>query len=342
MKFHIITERKWEDRSFYQVAWEWEDSMLQYFRENGFAESELLDVCSAKSKLMKAIYKVFLPLLPLRLRGMAPQSDTIAIYTPLRVWHCNQFLRHRFIPIFLDVYEEEAETIFKLTKNLPFYFVTAMDTYRQIKTNHPESPVRFMPLSVADKWVCDKVPRKTIDVIQIGRKSEVLHSYMLKYCEKHPDVNYVYSQGRSYYSTTRGDIGSCPSRGEFMDLLGSARVSLISTPGVTTHRFGNIDFFTPRIYESLSRFCRVIGHYTDNEEAQVLGIPSICPNVHNQEEFDRYMTEALEKGDVSDEEKGIFLSFIRRHTTSTRAQQIMDCARKYTALKSDGLLSSNK
>lgn len=329
MKINIISERKWEDRSFYQVAWEWEDAMLQYFQENGYADSVFTYVRSPKSKLLKAFYKYFLSALPLCLRRISRKSGTISIYTPYRVWHCNQFLSHSFIPIFIDVYDHESEKIYQLTKHLPFFFVTSMDTYHQIKDAHPESTVQFMAQSIADKWVTETVPQKTIDVIQIGRKSELLHTCMLEYCKKHPEVNYVYSQGRSFYSTATGDIGQRRSREEFMELLGSARVCLISTPGVTTHRFGNVDFFTARIYESAARFCRLIGHYSDNEEAQILGIPSICPNVHNQEEFDCYMEEALGKGNISDVEKDFFLSFIRRHTTSARAQQIINCVIKY-------------
>lgn len=329
MKINVLTERKWEDRSFYQVAWEWEDGMLQYFQEHGYADSVFSYVRSPKSKLMKAFYKFFLYALPLNLRRIPRDSDTITIYTPYRVWHCHQFLSQRFIPIFIDVYDNEAEKIYQLTKKLPFFFVTSMDTYHQIKDAHPESPVQFIAQSIADKWVARDVPQKTIDVIQIGRKSELLHSCMLEYCKKHPGVNYVYSQGSSFCSTVEGNIGKRRSREEFMELLSSARICLISTPGATTHRFGHVDFFTARIYESAARFCRLIGHYSDNEESRILDIPSICPNVHNQEEFDRYMTEALEKGDVSNEEKELFLSFIGKHTTSARAQQIMDCVQKY-------------
>lgn len=334
MKINILTERKWEKRAFYQVAWEWEDCMLQYFQEHGYADSQFLYIRAAQSKILKAFHKFVLYYLPLCLRGTSRREDTISIYTPYRVWHCNQFLSHRFIPIFIDVYDNESEKIYQLTKKLPFFFVTSMDTYHQIKDVHPDSSVQFMAQSIADKWVTEEVPQKSIDVIQIGRKSDLLHSCMLEYCKKHPAVNYVYSQNGSFYSTVDGDIGKRSSREEFMALLGSARVCLVSTPGVTTHRFGNVDFFTARIYESAARFCRLIGHYSDNEEAQILGIPSICPNVHHQEEFDRYMTEALEKGDVSDEEKEIFLSFIRKHTTSARAQQIIDCVKKYALSQS--------
>lgn len=329
MKLHILTERKWEERAFYQVAWEWEDSMLEHFRKHYSPECNYTYVRAAKTKAFKFLYKILLHRLPLQLKRITPATDAINIYTPYRVWHCNQFLSHRFIPIFIDVYDDEAEKIYQLTKRLPFFFVTSMDTYHQIKDAHPESPVQFMAQSIADKWVSEEVPTKTIDVIQIGRKSNMLHSFMLKYCKAHPEVNYVYSNGRAFCSTTHGDMGPRRTRQEFMDLLGQARVCLISTPRVTTHRFGNVDFFTARIYESAARFCRLIGHYSDNEEADLLGIPAICPNVHSEEEFNRYMEEALSKGEIAEAEKQEFLSFIRKHTTSARAQQILDCMRKY-------------
>lgn len=329
MKLHILTERKWEERTFYQVAWEWEDSMLEYLQKHYSPECSFTYIKSAKTKLFKAIYKILYTRLPLTLKAISKDTATINIYTPYRVWHCNQYLRERFIPIFIDVYDYEAERIHKLTRHLPFYFVTSMDTYHQIKGIHPESRVQFMAQSIADKWVTDEVPQKTIDVIQIGRRSDMLHEFMLRYCAEHPSINYVYSDHKSFISTTQGNIGRRPTREGFMDLLGSATVCLVSTPGVTTHRFGKVDFFTARIYESASRYCRMIGHYSDNEEATLLGIPDICPNVHTYEEFERYMDEALAKGPMQGEEKAKYKTFTLRNTSSVRAQQILDCIKKF-------------
>ena len=33
MKIKIMTERKYEERSFFQVAWEWEDVLFEFFNK---------------------------------------------------------------------------------------------------------------------------------------------------------------------------------------------------------------------------------------------------------------------------------------------------------------------
>ena len=319
----IMTERKWEDRSFYQVAWEWEDAIKETFENQGFPV-EFDYVHATKNKALQYLYKFIITKnqLPIKKTNI----EKIEVYFPLRVWHCNQYLKKNMIPIFLDAYESDTDVIIRMTRKLPFFFVTAYDTYKEIKRKDPSSKVQFMPLSISDRWVDEEVYEKDIDVIQMGRRSETLHQYMIKYCENHPNVNYVYLESKktwNYTSTTLGSMGTLDTRDEFMNMLRRARVSLVSTPGIETQRFGSFDFFTPRFFESSAAGCMMIGRYTENEESDLLDVNSVCSNVKSQKEFDDILDNMLEVG-LTEERIQAIKTFTDRNVTSKRAIQILE------------------
>lgn len=321
MRIKIMTERKYEERSFFQVAWEWEDVLFEFFNKIEKCECQYDYVRATKFKPFQYLYKFIIPKYQIPIRKT--KADDYELYFPLRVWHCNQYLNKHLIPVFLDAYEEDVPIIIKMTKNLPFYFVTAYDTYEQIKNVDANNNVKYMPLSIADKWVLNEMPEKDIDVVQVGRRSEYLHDFMMRYCEAHPEVNYVYLESKGsweYISTTKGNIGRLDSREQFMRILQKSKVSLVSTPGIETGRFGNIDFFTPRFFESAASYCHMIGHYTDNKEAKLLNINSVCPNVFTYEDFSYYLDIYLNEKDFKGEEA--LKRFVENNKTSKRAEQI--------------------
>lgn len=319
-----MSERKYEERSFYQVTWEWEDAIYKAYKDLNI-EVDFDYVHATKNKILQYLFKFIIPKKQLSIKKT--DLDNIELYFPLRVWHCNQYLRKNMIPIFLDVYECDTDVIIKMTKKLPFYFVTAFATYELIKKKAPDSKVFFMPLSISDRWISKDVPSKDIDVIQMGRRSSTLHEYMLQYCQIYPNVNYVYLESKKtwhYISTIHGDMGTLDTRGDYMNMLKRAKVSLVSTPGIETHRFGEFDFFTPRFYESAACYCLMIGRYTENEEAKRIEIKSVCPNIRNYNEFEYYISCYLHEG-LSDFNKYLLYQFSKKNATSQRAMQILRC-----------------
>lgn len=125
------------------------------------------------------------------------------------------------------------------TKKLRLFYVTSRAVYDLIKAEDPSSNVHYMPLSVSDKYFSsnfERYRRKTVDVIRIGRRDPLLHEYMLRYADEHKDIEYVYADiaGKysCYISTTRGNIGEICSREDFINTLASAKVSLVSLPGM--------------------------------------------------------------------------------------------------------------
>ena len=333
MEISIMTERGYEKRSFYQVVWEWEDVLFEEFSKLDGVKVSYKQVKAIKVRALQVILKYIIPRFQM---PISRPKDELIFYFPLRVWHCNQYLRKGFIPIFTDVYDYEIDVIHRMTKQLPFYFVTIMDIYDKLKSKYPACKVQYMPLSVSDKWV-GNMPEKSIDVIQIGRKSKYLHEIMLKYCESHPSVDYMYMdyhtelQTWGYFSTKRGYVGVLETRDQFMEALRSAKVSLVSTPGIETGRFGNIDFFTPRFFESAASYCWMLGHYTENNEAKYLEINTVCPNIRDYKEFEKYLdlylSQQIEKDKVE--------YFLSKNKTSCRARQIYQCANRFLLSKTN-------
>lgn len=317
----IMTERKYEDRSFYQVAWEWEDAIKDTLERMG-VDVEFDYVRATKNKALQYLYKFIIT------KHQIPIKKTdiseVEIYFPLRVWHCNQYIRKNMIPIYLDAYEEDTDIIIQMTKKLPFFFVTAYDTYESIKKKDLNSRVQFMPLSISDVWITKEIPHKDIDVIQMGRRSDVLHQYMMNYCDMHPNVNYVYLESKktwNYTSTINGNMGTLDTRDDFMNMLRRAKVSLVSTPGLETQRFGKFDFFTPRFFESAAAWCMMLGRYTENEEADRLNISSVCHNVLDENDFAQVLSTYLSSGIHGEYRTNIEL-FLKNNCTSVRAKQI--------------------
>lgn len=226
------------------------------------------------------------------------------------------------IPIFLDTPVKTVDMVLKATKSLPFFWVTCMDFFRILEA-HGCTNAHYMPLSISDKYITDVVPEKKIDVLQFGRKNDLLHEWMLRYCREHDNVEYVYQTGNgtlTYTSTVRGEIGRFDSRKEYMELMRSAKISLVSTPGCDENRdFGGVDFVTPRFYESAACYCQMLGRYTENEEVAQIGIKSICPNISNFEEFKRALALNLEN-DI-DAEK--YETFCRINCTSQRVKEML-------------------
>ena len=319
MTFNILSERGYMNWPSWNVVYEWEDVIAQKngckiftFREGivgKFIRRGIREVNKHARKSLK--YK------------MTDKSNARLLFV-MNTAIYRDLPTKNIIPVFLDFPVSTVDQIINATSLLPAYFVTCKDIYHLLKEKSVEN-VYYMPLSISDKYYRESVPKKTIDVIQFGRKNDVLHQFMLQYCKKRPEVEYVYqtSDGSlTYFSTIRGNIGKFDSRDEYMDLIKSCKVSLVSSPGCDNGRseeFGAIDFITPRFYESAAMYCHMLGRYTENEEAKDLQIRSICPNVRDYDEFNERMNQYLNdtKWDWS-----VQREFTKCNLTSFRADYI--------------------
>lgn len=325
MKLRVLSERAYQKRPSWHVVYEWEDVI---------AEKASIPIVNYDNNIVNKTLIFFRRLCEKFNKNWIPKyefnlSNECYVMFIMNAASYRWLPTNNIIPIFGDFPINMIDDISYATKRLPVFFVTCKDIYNILLSNGVKN-VRYMPLSISDKYVQRDVPKKNIDVIQFGRKNKVLHDYMLKYCKDNPNVEYVYRTDNgtwTYVSTTRGIIGKIESRDEYFELIKSSKISLVSTPGFDNSRtadFGNIDFVTPRFYESAASFCHMIGRYTSNDETTDLRLSDVCPNVGSYSEFanlvDAYLSE--------DYDWHMQREFVNNNLTSLRAEYIISEIKK--------------
>lgn len=328
----ILSAREWNKNPSLQVVYEWEDIIASTCD----IELDLVTQSHVNNNFNKPIY-IYLQKL-IRHSFFKKYIDSafnfykrkkqlyVAFYLyPLPV--VNHYLHQdNFIIILLDCFEDVINLVPGYFSNTKLLFVTNLEVYNRLTTSSISAKIRYVPLSISDKYYSDKVPEKSIDVLQIGRQNPVLHNWMLEYIKKHPETEYVYASiennKHSYYSTTKGFLGPVDGRGNFMDFLGSAKVVLLSSPGIDggEKRTGGFNPVTPRFYESAVKYCYMVGRYPENgEDFNYNKINSVCKNADSYLEFENYVSEMLATP-FNQQEK--YQKFIKKHLTSATAKII--------------------
>ncbi|MCH4191087.1 MAG: hypothetical protein LKF52_02180 [Butyrivibrio sp.] len=317
----IITRRKCDKSVFYDVCYEWEDILAEKLNV------PLYDMSNVDFLYKKIKGKILPNSYSISQNVNVPISIYILIsYTDLKLYS-----NINGIPIFIDIWNDIAIDFIMRKMQKFYFFVTSKDVYNRFKEKYPKCNVLYCQLSVSDKYFSQnfKDYSKVYDVIQVGRRNELLHGWMLEYVKKNPDIEYIYSQKGStvgsleYISTKRGSIGEIKSREEYIKILSENKVSLVSSPGIDSSRKQNLlraDYLTPRFYESAVLGCALIGRYTLNEENFSTGISNVCPMVNDYLQFEKALNEALA---ISME--GLYRNnetFIRNSLTSSRIEQI--------------------
>lgn len=328
---NIVSERLYRQQAFWYVVYEWEDIFSQEFelicKKNSFQQF----LRKAETFLLyrqSSFFRYVLHKITSSSFGFDEKKCNFVF-----IMNSNEYrlyTKKDYIPIFLDFYASDVDEIIKATEKLPLFYVTSYDVFKIMKQKGCKN-VKYIPLSISDKYVNSEENKKTIDVIQFGRKNKILHEYMLKYCDSHKDVNYVYQtdgEKLTYYSTQNGDIGTFETRAEYFDLMSQCKVSLVSSPAVDGGRdFGEgIDFITPRFYESAANYCYMVGRYTENDETRNLKISTVCDNIKDYQQFEQCLDRYL-----SDDEflkKREYEEFLENNKTSKRVETIKNDLRK--------------
>ena len=280
----IYSLRGFKEAPFRDIVYEWEDKLSELMG---------LDVISLDEKWGKSceVYNKYLRLKKFRKLNV---SKPYGIAFVLGVYELVYIKRLNCFPIFLDLWNADFRFLLRNMGTKHPYAVTSLDVYEKIKRLQPKSKVYYLPLMISDSWVTNEVPQKEYDVIQMGRKNEVLHQFMLRYAKEHPGTEYVYSeQGKSdgnlhYVSTDGRNISDVVTRGDYKDMLCKAKISLVSSPGMDNSRkcAEDIDFPTPRFYECATQYSYMVGRYSDHKEFVVQGVDKVCPNIADYSQFE--------------------------------------------------------
>jgi hypothetical protein len=329
-RFYILSAKKWVDYYPLQVVYEWEEVLSHQLSipidyDNQPVIKNIADKPSTifiQKFIRHSFLWNFIDSSFNYLKRKKPGQYVISfLLNPIAI--ANHYIyQSNSIVILLDVYPDKIGLIPKWFKN-KLIFVTNIEVIEYFKGHTILQKLRYVPLSISDKYYTGIVPVKKIDVLQMGRKNTVLHNWMLKFTEKYPNIEYVYSKKRDddnyyYFSTTRGELtDATDTREAFMDFLGSAKVSLLSSPGIDggeISRTGGFNFVTPRFYESAVKYCYMIGRYPDSPDFIINNVKDVCERPETYEEFEQTLLHMLQTP-FTDVAK--YDSFIQQHLTST-------------------------
>jgi hypothetical protein len=235
------------------------------------------------------------------------------------------------IPIIIDFWKNENLNRFeKIFKYSDVVFVTSMEVYNYLKGRQTRVPLDHLSLSLPDKYLKMQKPlAKDIDIIQIGRSNALFDEYVRKFLAIYPATHYVsvrkIDHDTQVVSNHLGPMGKFNSRGEFMNLMQRAKVSLVSAPGLDNdrNRTGGFSPLTPRFFEGAASGCRMIGLYPENEDFNYYGISQICPSVKTFGEFRHFVSTYLDDFKIPDH-----TSFLQKHLTSSKAIELLNKLKK--------------
>jgi hypothetical protein len=246
------------------------------------------------------------------------------LWPPSRVTH--YAVQNDVIPIIIDFWPEHvamAETIFS---RVPLLFVTNIEMKECLDRTTLAAKTHYVPLSVSARHICRDIPSKTLDLIQVGRRNRLLHDWALRYVAERPSLDYLFVGDLRGYtpqwiSTKRGPIDFDNSRDTYMKLLKSARISLVSSPGIDggENRTGGFNPVTPRFYESAAARCQLIGRFPAHGKDMIENrVASVCRRVLSFDDFVCTVNDAL----ISRANPRLQNEFLRGHVSSDIARAV--------------------
>lgn len=238
---------------------------------------------------------------------------------------------HQLVVIINDVWPYEFDVFIELTKQKPLVYVTNYEVYSQLQQRGQRN-VRFMPFSVASKYIGDQIPEKNIDIIQYGRTNSVLDQFMSTLLSRNPALHYVttvvdQSKKEVYFVSNKyGVMGRSDQRHEFMHVLSRCKISLVSSPGYDMEHdllrdTGGCYTAAIRYFESASQYCHMLSRHPGNDDFVCTGLNEICDFVASYQDFeDRVMTYLSEP--FPDEKRHAYRAFLNKNVTARRAEQV--------------------
>jgi hypothetical protein len=331
-RFFIISAKKWIDYYPLQVVYEWENIISEKLSIPIDYDSQAKVKQIYDNRLNNLLQKVVRSSFLWRFidssfnyykRRYPGQYIISFLLNPIPLPN-HYVCQENSVVVLLDVFTDSIDMIPKWFKN-NLIFVTNIEVLNYFKSHPIHNKLRYIPLSISDQYYDNEIPEKKIDVLQMGRQNVVLHDWMLKLVEKHPEVEYVYAKKENginvYFSTTKGLLpDKTDTRQQFMDFLGCAKVSLLSAPGIDGGellRTGGFNPVTPRFYESAVKYCYMVGRYPDTPDFIKNNISSVCERSDNYEDFEKMILKMIK---TPFDQKAKYDIFIKQHLTSTVAE----------------------
>jgi hypothetical protein len=155
----------------------------------------------------------------------------------------------------LDAWPNTHEEIRDLVRSfsVQHLFLSSSIAARQLQGDLTECDVSWVPEAIEpESYTCLPPAGKDIDVLQLGRKYDILHQTLL---------TPLAQQGKVYlYEREKGKI-IFPTRESFVDGLARTKIS-VCVPSSITHpgQSGDIEVLSMRYLQSMTSKCLVVGH----------------------------------------------------------------------------------
>lgn len=250
------------------------------------------------------------------------------------------FMDCNTIPIIIDfwmVEDEEIKSFIKYFRNVPLLLVSNLEVVNVLKRYDCPFPVEHFPLSLPDKYSLENRninENKIYEFGFIGRVDKYFKELLEKYSERHPDFEYVFSEGVTYdreYWTNKGkSLGKDKGRESYIEYLKKTKITCYSTPGMDKSKKETVRYnqVTPRVLEMLANGCQVIGHYPMSDDVLWYNLASVVPVANSYEQFEQLL-DGMRKTSFDYDNVG---SFLEQHYTSRRAVLLEELLKKHLLL----------
>lgn len=323
----IYSERAFSHYPSIMIVYEWEDILSRIMGLQLRSPGEISNIWHRRFEKngLTEVYHFLTPKCNLGLRFVMEAT------THERCWNnCNA------IPVIIDFWLEEKElpAFYRAYRHVPLMLVTSREVYDFLRQHECPIPIEHWGLSVPDSYL-ERLyypHEKKYDFCVFGRPNPFFLRLLDKYASRHPGFEYVLNKGsisnRSYETNLGRFVCADTGRESYLQMIASTRISCYTTPGideskVETRHFNQV---TPRVFEMLSNACNVIGHYPSNPDTVWYDLASMVPNIDDYQGFESQLDRMLEKPfDVSAAE-----SFLKKHSTSQRANELMKILNRYS------------
>ncbi len=308
----IITQRKTEKSSSYDLVYEWEDVLSSELGLKMIDESGL-----RQNRWVRRF----------RVSSLATTNKNAFVFKMGPFGHSG-LNKPNIVPYIIDFYldENQLDWFYKTYNKHKVVFISSKEAYDYLCEHHCPLPIAHLPLSISDKYHIDVTSQyeKKYDLVLMGRQNPVLMDFLEEYVKNHPDFLYAYrveENGHYYYHTSKGMlIGDIINRDDYIALMRQARVCLYATPGLDggEERTKGFNQVTPRFLEYLSCLCHVLARYPANSDTDYFEINKFCESVESYEQFEKVMDDYLcKKVDV-----GFYSNYLQHHYTSLFANDM--------------------
>lgn len=235
------------------------------------------------------------------------------------------------IPVIIDFWldENQLKSFYENFKHCPLVLITSAEVYQFLLGHNCPINIAHWPLSLPDyhKLSPDAVFDKKWDLALLGRTNPYFLNFLERYCEKHPDFEYILGtnniDNRFFYTNKGKRVGHAIGRDAYLEMLRATKISFYTTPGLDLAKT-ETNFFnqvTPRFLELISGGCLVMAHYPKNADTEYYEMDSLCKDIDSYEEFEKQL-DILR--DIKDVPVAKYSEYLEKHYTSERIKLLLE------------------